>query len=105
MREKVEVLEDHPDRGALRVNFALGQFVQFSAALFQSHKFSVDVYTSDVRALEVVDAAQQCRLTAARCADEAEHLASFHLEIHAVQHLIAAETLADVGEAYQRFRL
>src|SRR5262249_22697826 len=88
VREKLEVLEHHPDAGAkLR-----------QVGLRVADRDAVDRDQALLEGLEAVDALDQCRLAAPRGSAHHDDLALLHLGRAAAQDLEAAVPLADVLE-------
>src|SRR5579875_2139347 len=101
MGEEVELLKDHPDLGTLAPYFALVQLVDPLAALLVADQLAVDVEAAAVDLLEVVDAAEKCRLAASGGADDDDDLARVDLEVDAAQDLEAAVVFAyTLGDDY-----
>src|SRR6185437_3403133 len=89
-------LEDHPDLGPLPRDIALAVLDELAAALPVADQVAVDLDPAGVDLLEVIDAADECRLAGAGRPDDADGLAIRHLERDALQHVEPAETLVDV---------
>ncbi|SHU60018.1 Uncharacterised protein [Mycobacteroides abscessus subsp. abscessus] len=63
MREEIEILEHEADLRALSQNGPLRQLVKHRAALAVSDQLTVDAYRPGVHLLQMVQYAQQRRLT------------------------------------------
>src|SRR5581483_730999 len=95
VREQVEMLEDHPDLGALARHLALVQLVQPVALLSIADQLAVDPQPAGVDLLEVIDAAQEGRLARAGGAEDAHDLTAVDGEVDALEDLEATEALVD----------
>src|SRR5579864_153187 len=104
MREQVEALEYHADRGALAADVALVHLVETLAAFAIADELAIDVQASGIDPLEMIDAAQERALAGARRSDQAQDLAGGHFEVDTFQHLVAAVALAHRFGAHHRTR-
>ena len=91
--EQGRALEHHPDPAPDRVEAALAELID--AAAVEPDLAAIDLEQAD----QVLD---RHRLADARRPDDEQDLALADVEIHALQHRLAVEGLADVDEADQR---
>ena len=106
--EEVEALEDHADLGALSGTGLVRQGMQLDATtaldLTHADELAVDLDPTGVGGLQLVDAAQQRRLSRARGADEDCDRARRHNEVDTAQHVQLAEELVQVFDLDLRRR-
>src|SRR5581483_4598980 len=82
--EQVEALEDHPDLSADPGQLALAHRLEAAVAAALPDQLPVQVDVALLRALQVVDAAQQGALAGAARADDGDLLPGRHVEAHAL---------------------
>ena len=99
VREEVEALEDHADRGPLARDLGLAVLDEAAVLLAVADELAVDVDAPGLEGLEVVDAAQQGRLAGAAGAEEDDDFAAGDVDRDAAQDLGAAEALVGVEDA------
>src|SRR5215213_3138658 len=103
MWPEIEALEDHPHFSALFGQFAIADVAELSTVPALADQPVPNVDMPARRAFEVVDAAQQRRLTGATGADDGDRLASIDLQVDAFEHLVGAEALVQVDHSEERF--
>src|SRR5260221_1465834 len=100
-RPEIELLEDHADVAAQRVDAGARQpLARAVGAEGEAKRLAIDRDEASGRLLEKGDAAQKRALAGSRGADDADDLAGRNLEIDAVQHLGLAEALGDAPQGY-----
>ena len=102
VREEVEALEDHADLASLGGDALVGQPVQHAAAVVIADEVAVDPDPAAVDRLELVDAAQEGGLPRPGRAEEADDLAGVHVQVDALEDLVAVEGLHHVDGVHQR---
>ena len=98
MREEVEALEHHADRGALACQILRPQVVEPALPVEAiAHEGSVDDDLARLDPLQHVDAAQQGRLARTRRPEDRAHLSVLDVQTHPREHMDVAEELVDVA--------
>ena len=88
------MLENHADVSPPLADLAVAKLVKLPPVFSVPDQLAVHGQPAGVDLFEVVDAAQESRLSRAGRADDAHDLAGTDLEGDAPQNLLAAETLA-----------
>lgn len=81
VREKVEVLEHHPDAPALLRYLARLRFVELAVALAVADRFAVELDSTAVEAFKVVDVAQESGFSGTSGPKQAYLLPGIHLQV------------------------
>jgi len=102
VREQVEPLEDHADLATLRGDGLPRQMVKPAGALLVAQQLAVDPDAAAVDSLQLVDAAQERRLTGAGGSQQADHLALADIEVDALEDLDPMKGLGDVDSVDER---
>lgn len=103
MREQVEALKHHADVTAARGDDAIALFAQHTVGgEMIADEIAVDFDGTAVNLFEMIDAAQEGRLTAAAGAEQAQHFTGLDVERNVVQYLVIAEALADARNLDER---
>ena len=98
MREEVEALEDHADLGALFGHGPIRLFLEPAIPhLSVADQVTVDLDPATVDLLEVVEAAQEGGLAAARRPHDHHHLSPLDGEADSLQDLDVVVALVHVG--------
>ena len=100
VRKQVEALEDKADLRADTRNIGLFVLHQASIYLAIAHQFVLDIDTSAIDRLKVIEAAQQRRLAGAARPDDHHYLPPLYREIDAVEHGERAKTFHNLLGAY-----
>src|SRR5215216_3685181 len=103
MRPEVEALEDHSHFSTLFGQLAIADVAELSAVPALTDQPVPDVDMPARGPLEVVDAAQQRRLTGAARPDDGDRLAGIDFQVDAFEHLVGAEALVQVDHSEERF--
>ena len=102
MGEEIEALENHTDFGALSSALPVRQSMQLDAAvraldLPHADEFAVDPHPAGIDGLQLVDAAQQGRLTRAGGTHEHRDRARLDPQIDALENVQLAEELVQAA--------
>ncbi len=97
VRIQIELLEDHADMPTLFCDGALAKPLQVTIAHGVADLLVAHHDIAAINRLEVVDTTQESGFPRAGWAENHDHLAGLHIEIDALEHLIAAKALVNIA--------
>ena len=98
VRKKVELLEHHADAGALLGDYVPAHLTQAVTGPFIPYVNATDGDGAGVDRLEMVDAAQQCRLSRSTRAEETDDLTGADFKADSLENLQVTKSLVYIAD-------
>ena len=104
MGKEIELLEYHAGAGEDFPGLSLTNILGCSFTVVFSQHPALDFDSTGINFLQAVDAAEHGALAGAGRPDNCQHIALYHGEVNALQHLQLPETLVDAAHLQHNLR-